>query len=115
MAEIKGFNIWWLAYLYSIGEGLSFNVGELLLTLIQIFANGRIPGIPVSDINMIDAVLLEAYQAVLKITDNPSKCALDISVNVLGTSISRKAIKALLKMFNAPQSKVIGGFRLGWA
>jgi len=115
VAKFKSLNIWWVAYLIAIGEGLNFDISGLFLTLLQVFANGRIPGLPASTVKMSDAILLEVYAAVLKISDNPGECAMDVSVNVAGVAISKKIINFILSMIGAPKSKTFGGFRLGWA
>ena len=115
MAKGKTLNIWNIAYLIAIGEGLNFDVSGLFLTALQIFANGRIPGLPTSNMKISDAVLLEAYDAVLKISTNPAECAMDVGVNVFGVKLSKTIVNAGLSFLHAPKSRKVGDFTLRWA
>ena len=107
MAKTRTLNIWWLAYLIAVGEGLSFNITQILLDMILAFQG--------QDVDIPASVLAEAYDAVTKIATDPARCAFDITVNVGGVHISRMITNAFLTIIGAPKSKKFGDIRVVWA
>jgi hypothetical protein len=109
MAKGRTLNLWDIAYVFAVAEGLSFDIDTILTQIVEVMMGTRAA-------STISAQLMtEVYDVVNAIKTDPAGTAIQCGINVGGVYLSRKVLSTLFSALGVPKSKKMGGITVRWA